>query len=365
VGRAVLTVPEWAEAAIADTHRAEWTVDLLPLTGPPIRLPVTAGNVRSDAGTYPRHTATVSVGDMSLAPVIASDPLVPFGSRLDLRYTLTDPTGRTFTIRPVPPLIVDTVEVERGGAVGIEVTASDASLAVDTDALIAPTDPPPGATDVSQAIAWLIRRTWPDAVIVDEVASDQWVGKGWQADGSPWAAIEGLGDRVGAEVYVDAAERWRVRRVPSIGDPVATLATGPGGTVTALRSRIVRGYNRVALVFRTDTGATVQGVWADRSGGPLDVSGPYGRVTLVESRDGAVTEAEADAAAARYARRAAGRVRDVEIEAPALPWIECGDTVRVRFPTRPDELVMLAADHDLTGARPSRYTFRTDTQGPT
>jgi hypothetical protein len=360
----VLTVPDWAPDALSDVARPSWRITLDPVNGPPVVLPVTAGTLRADAATYPRHTLDVSIGGLDLAPVTAADPLTPFGARLIVEYTLTDPTGRTFTIRPAPPLILDTVEVSRGDDVGIRLTGSDDSLAVDTDAYLVPTDAPASAQTVSALIAHLIRRTFPAAVIDDRIGSGRYVGNGWQVDGSPWAAIESLADSVGAECYVDPAGRFVLRPVPALGTPVATFATGPGGTITGLRSTIVRGYNRVGLVFRDDDGRIVRGLWADRSGGPLDVSGAYGRVSLSEPRDREASQSEADAAASRYARRAAGRVRDVEVTAPAAPWIETGDTVRVRFPSRPDDLSLLAVEHDVTGATASRYRFRTDTVGP-
>lgn len=106
------------------------------------------------------------------------------------------------------------------------------------------------------------------------------------------------------------------------------------------------------------------GLWADRSGGVLDVGGPYGRVTLAETRDRAATQAEADEAAARYARRVAGRVRDVDVTTVGRPWVEPGDTVRVVFPNGADSLVVTRAEHQLGPVPESRFTFRTDTLGP-
>jgi hypothetical protein len=324
---------------------------------------VTGGRLTVDAGAYPRYTASIDLGDLTLAPRRASDPLTPFGARVTLDYTIADGTGRTAWVRPCPPLIVDGVDVGRGRSTGLTVTASDPSLTVDVDAFLAATDPPVGARTVSEAVAYLIRRTDPDAVIRDSVDSAAPLGDGYQFDGSPWALIEELADGTGAECFVDLDAAYVFRPVLPIGDPAGVLAVGKGGTIVGTRSRVVRGHNRVALRFRDAAGAPVIGVWADRSGGPTDVS-RMGRVTLVESRDRRASPSQADAAAATYGRRVAGRIRDVEVEAVAAPWFEPGDTIDVTFPTGTDRLVLRTVEHDLTAAEASRYVFRTDTLGP-
>lgn len=360
-----LTVPAWARAALAYPHAADWQATLIPTSGQPFRLPLTAGSLRIDALAYPRYTADLSLGDLSLAPFSTTSPVLPFGAQLRLDYVLSDSSGRTVTVRPCPTLLVDEVEVGRGRSVGMSIRASDPSLAISTDVYSVPSSLPSTARTVSAAIAYLIRRTFPAAVIDDRVDSTAYVGNGFTVDGDPWAAIESLADTIGADVYVDTTDRFIVAPTPSI-KPTATdtLRTGPGGTVVGTRSRVIRGYNRVLVVFRDDDGRVIVGRWADESGGPLDVDGPYGRVTYTESRDREVTPTQADAAAAALARRTAGLVRDVEVEAVGAPWIETGDTVSVVLPTGEDRLVLTAVEHDLSGLGPSRYTFRTDTLGP-
>jgi hypothetical protein len=360
-----LTVPSWARDAITAPHSAEWLATLIPTSGQPFRLPITAGSLRADALSYPRYTAEVSLGDLSLAPFSTTSPVLPFGAQLRLDYVLSDSAGRTVTVRPCPTLLVDEVEVGRGRSVGMTITASDPSLAISTDVYSVPSSLPSTARTVSAAIAYLIRRTFPSAVIDDRIDSTAYVGNGYTVDGDPWAAIESLADTIGADVYVDPTDRFIVAPTPTIkSTALDELRTGPGGTVVGTRSRVIRGYNRVLLVFRDEDGRVIVGRWADESGGPLDVGGPYGRVTYTESRDREVTVTQANTAAAALARRTAGLVRDVEVEAVGAPWIETGDTVSVVLPTGEDRLVVSSIEHDLTGLGPSRYTFRTDTLGP-
>jgi len=360
-----LYVPEWVRGAITDTHSAEWTATLWPVNGDgPITLPITAGSLRQDADAWPRWTADVSLGDLNLAPSGLDSAVLPFGARLTLDYTIANSSGDEFTLRPAPVLLVDTVDVGRGRSVGMTITASDPSLAISTDAYAVPSSLPSTVRTVSPAIAYLIRRTFPSAVIDDRVNSTAYVGNGFSVDGDPWSSIESLADSIGADCYVDTADRFVIAPGPAIGTPTDRLATGPGGTVVGTRSRVLRGYNRIALVFRDAAGRVVVGRWADTSGGPLDVGGPYGRVTYVESRDREATPTEANLAAERLARRYAGKVRDVEVEAVGAPWILAGDTVEVVLPNGSDSLIVTSVEHDLTGTGPSRYVFRTDTVGP-
>jgi Domain of unknown function (DUF5047) len=360
----VIDVPAWVPAAMRTTHRARWTVTAHPVDGDPVNVPISAGSLTADATAYPRYRCDLSVAGLDLAPRRAADPLTTFGSTLTFRWTLTTPDGRTVTLAPVPPLLIDTVTTERGASVRLDVSASDASLAIDTDEFLTATTPPPDARTVTTAIAWLIRRTFPDAVIIDAVGSVRPLGNDYSVTGSPWAAIEALADTIGADVWVHPDGGFRVTRVPAVAaNGVGLLATGDGGTIVNTRSTLIRGYSRVALVHRDAAGKPVIGLWADRSGGPMDVGGPYGRVTLREDRDRHASQSEADDAAARYARRAAGRVRDLTVEAVGMPWHEPGDTLAVQLPSGSDLLVLTAVRHDLTAAA-SEYTFRTDTLGP-
>lgn len=362
-----ISVPAWARAAVTRTHRVEYACSIVTGTGGEIPLPVTAGDLRQTADAYPRHSVDLSIGDMSLAPVSGFSPLTPFGNLLRVRYTLDDLAGNMLTFQPCPDLLIDSVAIVRGSDTRIDVTASDRSLAIDTDSFTVPTDPPAGFLTVSGLIGWLIRRTYPAAVIVDTLNSARYVGAQFQLDGSPWAAIESLADSVGGEVYQRADNAFVVRPVPAVGAINAgdDLRTGIDGTVTETSSRLIRGYNRVALAFRSDAAddRTIVGTWADRSGGALDVGGRYGRVTLAETRDLDTTQAGANSAAQAYARRSAGRVRDVEVTATPRPWVEVGDTLTVGFVQGSDDLVLTEVGHDLTGG-PSVYRFRTDTLGP-
>jgi hypothetical protein len=360
-----LSVPAWCRAAIRDTHSAEWIATLYPADGStPVVLPITAGSLRADSDSWPRWTAQVSLGDLSLAPTSPTSDVTPFGARLTLDYVLSDSTGQTITLRAAPTMLVDTVNVGRGRSVGMTITASDPSLAIATDAYAVPSSLPTVARTVSSAIEYLIRRTFPSASILDTVNSGAYVGNGYAVDGDPWAAIESLADSIGADCYVDTLDRFVVTPTPAIGIPLDELRTGPGGTVVGTSSTVIRGYNRVAIAFRDEQGRVVVGRWADESGGPLDIDGPYGRVTYTEARDREATPTQADLAASRLARRAAGKVRDVEVEAVAAPWIQCGDTVGLVLPAGTDTLVVRSIEHDLSGVEPSFYRFRTDTVGP-
>lgn len=359
-----ISVPAWARDAVKQTHSAQWRATLTPVTGAPLVLPITAGALSIDSDQWPRYTCDLALGDLSLAPTTGAGAVLPFGSTVTLDYTLADSAGQTVTIRPAPPMLVDTVEVGRGRSVGMRLTASDRSLAISTDAYPLPTALPAAHRTVSTAIAYLIRRTYPTATIVDTVNSNEPLGEGFTVDADPWATIEQLADSVEAEVYLDPANRFFVRPVSVPTSAADTLATGPTGTVVGSSSTLTRGYNRVILAYRDAAGKPVLGRWADTSGGPLDIRGKYGRVTLAEARDRYATQTQADYAARAYARRVAGRVRDSVIEAVGMPWIECGDTVAVVLPSGRDDLVLSAVEHDLLGTEPSLYRFRTDTVGP-
>jgi hypothetical protein len=361
-----LAIPAWCRTAITETHRSSWSARIVSPTGTEVELPITAGRLLIDADRYPRTSAEVSVGDLSLVPRLSSDPLLPFGSVLQLVYRLESTAGDVVELRPAPELLVDSIRVDRGSSVGFRITAADRSLAVDTDVYPVPTSLPSTSRTVESAIEYLLKRTRSTSVldVGPGVAGSTPIGDGYTLDGSPWAAIEDLADTVEAECFVLPSGRFTLQLRPAVTAPVDQLRTGPGGTITDAASTVIRGYNRVLLTYRDAAGRTILGRWADTSSGPLRVSGPYGRVTLAEPRDRVASQAQADAAAARLARAVAGRVRDVELQAVGAPWLLPGDTVGVVLPTGSDDLVLTAVEHDLTGLGSSSYRFRTDTLGP-
>lgn len=156
-------------------------------------------------------------------------------------------------------------------------------------------------------------------------------------DGDPWQAIEDLADAAGAEAFFDDTDRLVYRPQPEIGTPATTLAVGDAGTITGYRISLTRAPNVVRMEFQHPAGGR-DVVGTAQATGHADPAGRYGPFRVTETRTGAVTPAQALAAARAFLTRAGGMLRAVEIDAAPHPGIQIGDTIGVQLVTGETEL---------------------------
>lgn len=328
------------------THNAAW--DTYPVSGfrpavrvtahswgavfPDLDVPVTDGWVLKDAGQYPRTHIQVTCADTSLVPTTLMAALQPLGGWLRVEYGYTDTAGVTtyLTIADGP---ITRVSARRPDGL-LMVEAADPSVL--PAGIVAYTDNPQTAGGtVRSYISSCAQFSWnggTDATALSAAALAQILPTDyvWKAGQSLWAEVEAASDLLGAETYIRESDRMIViRPVPTIGTPVFTFTTGESGTITEYESAMERPVNVVRLVFANG----VVGNWSDSDPNSRTQANPttkeFDTNMLVENRSGTPTQAEANAAAKEYARRARGTGRSLLIRAVPVPWLEPGDTVTV------------------------------------
>lgn len=327
----MIPVPEpWLQAATR-THTPAWHITATRFdAGIPIgafTVPIVGGILSRTRDAYPRTRLQIDVPAAEYPPVPAPAHLLPYGTRVTLRYSLNG--GAPVTIAELH--ILRSV-VERPDSVW-QLEAVDASgiVAADTINDRRPAGILPGQT-VGQAITALIKRTIGNATVtVTGAASSVTVPPDYDPPVNPWRAVEDLAAIAGASVHVDAAHPWRfvIGPPPEIGTPVDTIRPGAGGTVTRYRVHHERTWNAVAAVYTDrDTDTVVTGWWQDdRPDSQLNPNRIGHYMTLRRDFDGPMTQAGADAMAASIGWREAGFARTTEAYTVPRPWLEPGDTV--------------------------------------
>ena len=349
------------------THPATWDTDVALMARPayrvtayspsnrfgaPLDVPVVDGWVLKDATQYPRTHVSVTMGSTSLLPTAIDPNLTPFGGWLKVEAGYTDTAGATTYVTIADGPITRVAANRPGGQLVIE----SADVSVLQAQRVTPTDQAwdsvtyPGAYNMAQALATnfldpsgvnitgtngVDYTTWTAAMKSVPVPT----GYVWKAGTTAWSAVEYLSDLCGAETYGDAQRKIIMRPIPTIGTPAATLATGEGGTITAIESVLQRTYNVVYLAYASG----IVGTWQAAANYSGDTFDPvyYGRFCLYESRDGTPTQLQANDAARAYAYRVKGTGRTTTIRAVPMPWLEPGDTIQVDPDGAPTEQHLL------------------------
>lgn len=338
------------------THSAAW--DAYPATtfrpavrvtahgdahlGASVDVPVTDGWVLKDATQYPRTHVQVTTADPSIVPYNVASVLSPFGGWLKVEYGYTDSAGVTTYITVADGPITRVSSARPGGLITIE--AADA--AVFATQKVPATDPAWNYVVDNQAwnLAQAAGQGWPlgvygtnsvdyTALTAAQLAIPIPSGYVWKAGQSCWSVCEAMCDLMGAEAFYNENRKLIIRPTPTIGPPVYTFATGEGGTLTGYETTLERTYNAVYLAYSNG----VTGTWIDNGATSTMAPGYYGEYALYETRDGTPTQADANAAAREYARRAKGTGRTTTLRAVPVPWLEPGDSVNVDPDGQPTE----------------------------
>lgn len=318
-------------------HRPRWSAVARNGYGTPqaVDLPLTSndpGELVKDASRWPRTRLDLTVADTLAGPHTLDAALMPWATTVRLTFGYVDASGQPASVLVATVRLVTTEAERPGGLVRLE--CADRSSLTDA-AHVAPAVTYAAGTTIRAAILAAAAMDGLGAVVeLNTLTAGQnaaTVPAGYTWHGSPWQAIENLADLIGAEAFYDASERLVLRSPPVPGSTaVFALTSGDGGVLTGMASRVERAPNAVALVYdRSNAAGPIIGTWTDTRPGPTLYGGPYGIRRLVEERDGRPTQAAADAAAVAYARRVAGRVRQVTYRSVPVPWLEPGDTIAV------------------------------------
>lgn len=357
-------------ATLADVvrgpHRPLWDVVAVPFQGTPVRITdaLTEASLSIDATRWPRYRFSATVGDPSLFPTTEDDLLMPAGTRLIISTGLQLPDGTEWWQQQavVHP---DATTITRSRESGMQLVCLSVESRVSQAGFWQGDLSVPAGWTVPHAISEVLQRTaGPLIAFHDDAASTVPVPAGMGLSGDPWAALEDLARIAALELYVDQEGAIRLDHKPQLGQPVATLAAGPGGVLAESIGSVDRSSaaNRVRIVYRsTDPGVPDRVGTAYLDDGPLRWDGPAGRMLYTDTRDGPVTQQQADAAAAEALRARSGWTRPLELLIPPDPRLRVGQTVDVKFLSGVTERhVLVSIDRELLPVGAMRLRTRGD-----
>jgi hypothetical protein len=189
-----------------------------------------------------------------------------------------------------------------------------------------------------------------------------------------WDRIQDLSDRASLRVFDDGTGAWRIEDVPGIAIVKHELSVGPTGTITASDAGLSRDddtgagewANMVILVHKWTPAGAVESVISSRR---RIQSGPYAAVSpnikaIRIDRTSAITQANADLAAAALVARTVTRGRSFQCSAVAAYWLRPGMTVQVTLPAgEPEKHLVTRVSFDLATGRMDVTTRLPDNTG--
>lgn len=298
---------------------------------------------------------TVNDPDGTLAPWAVDDPLGVAGTRLQVIYTL--PQGyfvdigwfRLASNDPAESWRVYQVGQDEDGDVlqyvsagaRIPITGEDLTRLAVRDRLLAPENPPSGATVLSE-VRRLLRDIMPVKVaagVVDSPVSSSVIYERERMD-----AVEDLLAEIGCGHRMSGDGQLEVYPLAAT-EPVWDVVGGPGGVlINVQRSQTIDGlYNAWVVEGKADDGRQLIGR-AFEDGGPLRWDGPHGHDPYFQASTGLLKTQTSVDKAARTLRENQRSTRSVDLTVTCLPHpgLQIGDWVRVANPViagRPVPLV--------------------------
>jgi len=315
-------------AALDGSHQRWVRVIAAGPGGSPVEVPVVDGSVTWQAGSYTRCAARFTVAGLALAPAALDDPLAPVGSRVLIDMGVGLPGGHVEHVR-VASLWVESVDLRRPDEL-LDVQAVSRAARVSAAGLPAAAQPAPGQTALQMIRSVVEQAVGAGVTHVTAGVADAPAPADSSFTGDPWQAVEALSDTLAAETFFDREDRLVTRPVPVLATPAAVLDAAASVTATwgvLDRSRFA---NHVRLVFTGPAGEIVGEAKDDAAGSPTRWGGPAGKALYEETRPGPVTQAEADAAAARMLVRILASFERCGVEMVPDPTLELGDTVMLR-----------------------------------
>ena len=295
-------------AEIRRSHHVVSYVDVTSPTGETKRLTATGGSVMEDATAEILRRCSLSCydADGTLTPKTANDLLTPYGTEVRPYRGVKYASGEEELI-PLGVFRISQVDVDDsvGGSPDIRIEAYDRSRTIIRDKF---TEPYTVAKDTNlvDAIKAIIARTFPDAeydaITTTMTASAPLV---FDANTSPWQAVQDIAKSLGCLVYFDA--RGRVVIAPptdidALPGPDFEFIEGRGCTMTNIKSKFTDepGFNGIVLVGASlgDDKPPVRAVvWDEEPTSPTYHLGPYGEVPDFQTDENVKTDAEATNAA--------------------------------------------------------------------
>jgi hypothetical protein len=314
-------------------------------------LPVVGGSIEYDLDSDQRSTLklTVASSDGALVPLLATDPLAPYGQEINISMALvasgqaqTDPISIGWFRIQEPDATQKWLRRSSGawrsGGAKIELTALD-RMAILADARFLTADQPQAGATVLGEIARLVSDLVPMGDI-DAGVDDKAVNSSIVYTEDRVAAIRSLAASTGTIPFIDSDGALRVHLPTAYGaTPVATLTVGAGGVIGDYATAMTRdGVCNVVIATGEASGdlAPVQGIAYDLDpNSPTCFGGPFGSVPMFYSSPLLTTQAMAEAAA-KTLLNSSRRGREREIVFSIIPnfLLELDDPVLVVLPDR-------------------------------
>lgn len=335
------TAPFLAQAGDAITQSLEHKQAVLvqPATGPAFPLEVEDLEVGFSEDWAPHVEVSMRAKvPQDVAQIDTLDPRAGCRLQVSLGYVYGD---RTEDIHQVADVALQSRQVSRpGNELSLTGVSAEAQLQ-DYRILWNPAIPSAG---LNELMDWCLRFGLQPKVGKVKTTLPAGYGKagltGIEASigSNYWDVIEDAAQRTDAWVYCDGSNTWQITKKPNIAVSAhLALTVGENGTIISTQSTLDREAWANAVVITYD--------WTDANnnrrlihGRAVASSGPFNayqvgfRVQEV-SRQTAVTQAQADAAAAGMLRNLISRGRSLTLEAIAAYWVRPGHSVDVTLPT--------------------------------
>ena len=328
---------------LAEIRRSHYVYSYVDVVSPTLetkRLTATGGNVTEDATAEVRRRGSFSVADSTgeLTPRGVEDLLTPYGTELRPYRGVWYSDG-TYEVMPLGVFRIAQVDVDDsvGGSPDIRIEAYDRSRTVARDKFTEPYNIAAG-TNLITAIKAILARTFDDleydAITTTMTNTAPLV---YDANTSPWDAVNTLARSLGCEIYFDA--RGRVVIAPptdidALPGPAFSYIEGTGCTMTNLASKFTDdpGFNGIVLTGESvgdETPPVRAVVWDTEPTSPTYHLGPYGEVPDFVTDPNVKTTAEAENAARSLLQGYLGFSDQLTIVAWPNPALNAGDVVQV------------------------------------
>ena len=323
-----------AAAMLRSSHQVQYRATAITAVQGSVELPVlTAGDVKTDAGSQVRRSGSATFADPRLFPEDVYEALSPIGSELFLEYGISVPGGVEWV-----PLM--TGPIQKVGAKSppdaITVDVAGRSRRIAEDRFPAPTQTIDGATIVSE-ITRLITETMPTAVVLDQTNGNTQVAPQLDMDAERWRdGIEKLAAAASLEVFDDPLGRFVLRPVPTLNDPpVWDVDQGEGGVLISADLELTREQVYNGVVARGQRSDGTPSVYAmvvdDDASSPTRWGGPFGKRLRFYTSSLLTTVEQCQAAAQSMLEKVKGYAATVTLTTITNPALDAGDVIRVRL----------------------------------
>ncbi len=329
-------------AAIRESHTAVVVVEVLrdgevveggTLTAYPTATAI-SGTVTLDSRAASRgrfELVVVDDGTLGMVPTVATSLLAPYGNEVRIRRGLVLPTG-TIEVVSLGIFRIDRANVEdTPDGLRIALDGLDRSATVADARFEEPSEIAAG-TLVEDAILSLDRRAIPGVVYSFPGVTFETPLVRCEEGGDPWKVAQDLATACGLDLHFDGDGVLVLVPEPS-GDPVTTLAEGPGGVLLTAAIGWTRDgiYNAViATGENASLAVPARGVARDLDPmSPTYYYGRFGPKPEFYASPFIVTDDQALAAATARLQRQLGTTQGVNFGTIVDPSLEPGDVAQI------------------------------------